>query len=72
MARVAAVVAAGVPQEKPRISKPRSALRVGYLDSVRERSRPSGVTLSGYFLMTNHARLVASPERPDSLACATG
>ena len=63
MVRVARVVAAGVGREKPRISGARFALRVGYLDTACERSRPSGVTLLGYCLMRSHAHLVAIPNR---------
>ena len=72
MARVARVVAVGARRERRRISKPRSALGVGYLDTVCERSPPSGVTLLGYCLMRSHAHLVAIPERPGSLARALG
>ena len=78
MARMARVVAAGVPHHITQRGNNRQDIflldddRRFYLDTLRERSQRYGVTLLGYCLMTNHVHLVAIPERPDSLARALG
>ena len=78
MARMAHVVAAGVPHHITQRGNNRQDIflldddRRFYLDTLRERSQRYGVTLLGYCLMTNHIHLVAIPERPDSLARALG
>lgn len=78
MARMARVVAAGVPHHITQRGNNRQDVflldedRRFYLETLRERSRRFGVTLLGYCLMTNHVHLVAVPERLDSLARALG
>ncbi len=78
MARMARVVAAGVPHHITQRGNNRQDVflldddRRFYLETLRERSQRHGVTLLGYCLMTNHVHLVAIPERPDSLARALG
>ena len=78
MARMARVVAAGVPHHITQRGNNRQDVflpgddRRFYLETPRERSRRHRVTLLGYCLMTNHIHLVAIPERPDSLARALG
>ncbi len=78
MARMARVVAAGVPHHITQRGNNRQDVflldddRRFYLETLRERSRRHRVTLLGYCLMTNHVHLVAIPERPNSLALALG
>ena len=78
MARMARVVAAGVPHHITQRGNNRQDVflldddRRFYLETLRERSQRHGVTLLGYCLMANHVHLVAIPERPDSLARALG
>ena len=78
MARMARVVAAGVPHHITQRGNNRQNVfllgddRRFYLETLRERSRRHRVTLLGYCLMTNHVHLVAIPERPNSLALALG
>ena len=68
MARMARVVAAGVPHHITQRGNNRQDIflldedRRFYLDTLRERSQRHGLTLLGYCLMTNHVHLVAIPE----------
>ena len=66
MARMARVVAAGVPHHITQRGHHRQDIflpvddRRFYLDTVRERSQRHGLTLLGYCLMTNHVHLAVS------------
>lgn len=78
MARKARVVAAGVPHHVTQRGNNRQNVflsdddRQFYLSVLRDRSRPAGLRLLGYCLMTNHVHLVGVPEKAGALARALG
>ena len=74
--RAARVVAEGVPHHITQRGNNRQDVflvdedRRFYLETLAEDCRRCGVGVLGYCLMTNHAHLVAVPERADSFARA--
>ena len=76
MARLARVIAVGVPHHITQRGNPRrfilqdEADRKVYLDLLRQSTELHGVALIGYCLMSNHVHLVAVPRKADVLARA--
>jgi putative transposase len=74
MARIARVVAVGLPHHVTQRGNNRQAVfwsdtdRALYLKLLREHSQRHGLRLWGYCLMDNHVHLIAVPERCDSLS----
>ena len=78
MPRLARVVATGLPHHVTQRGNYRQNVfssdtdRLTYLGLLCEYSRPAGLRLIGYCLMTNHVHLIVVPEREDSLARGVG
>ena len=78
MARLARVVAVGVPQHLTQRGNNRQSTffddddRLAYCRLLDEQCSREGVRLSGYCLMSNHVHLAAIPERPESFARGLG
>lgn len=78
MPRLPRVVAVGLPHHVTQRGNYRQNVfstgsdRLMYLSLLREYSRPAGLRVIGYCLMTNHVHLIVIPGREDSLARAIG
>jgi len=78
MARVARVVAVGIPHHITQRGNNQQMVFSGdqdrrtYLRILKHRSAQHGLTLLGYCLMNNHVHLIATPLRANSLALVLG
>jgi putative transposase len=78
MARLARVVAVGVPHHVTQRGNDRQTVfetdldRVHYMEALRFHCRQQQISLLGYCLMSNHVHLVAVPHSPAALAQGLG